>query len=325
MERFCTKCGKPLDANGHCECSSGNESGNVITRFLSSCMSRMGLGCNDNEENVTLFERNRKIVPNVVKPNDGEIPIKQYDIAILRSRILGKRAEGKLQITNKRVIFRAPGISYTGKITLQHEFALEEVGGIEIKKSNRLSFINLLLGMVLSTAVSDLFASIFNVIANVSDTIGYILAFVFSLALLVPFFVIKKKFWIKLCCTAAAVGTFTTACDFSSKVMNFMFGEKLIGFNEIVLGVITLVWLFNLILTSIAPDLRICIKTKSAGEAIQIRKKVWGFITRQLIEYTDFSEVLPWKDTDKAITEIGAIIDDIQTMGDMAIDKWKEN
>ena len=34
------------------------------------------------------FENGRKIVPDCVKPNDSEIPVKQYRIATLRNRIL---------------------------------------------------------------------------------------------------------------------------------------------------------------------------------------------------------------------------------------------
>ena len=49
-----------------------------------------------------------------------------------------------------------------------------------------------------------------------------------------------------------------------------------------------------------------------------------GFSLKNHNEYTGFSEVLPWTDTDKAINEIGAMIDDLQTMGDYAIEKWKE-
>lgn len=36
-----------------------------------------------------------------------------------------------------------------------------------------------------------------------------------------------------------------------------------------------------------------------------------------------YQEILPWKDTDIAIRELGTMIDDIKTMGDAAIEKWK--
>ena len=80
-----------------------------------------------------------------------------------------------------------------------------------------------------------------------------------------------------------------------------------------------------MILVCLVPDLRICIKSKSFGEGIMIRRKIWGIFFKQPNEYTDFSEVLPWSDTDKAIDELGAIIHDVQTSGNYNIDKWKEN
>ena len=46
---------------------------------------------------------------------------------------------------------------------------------------------------------------------------------------------------------------------------------------------------------------------------------------KQHQEYTGFSEVLPWYDTDKVSEELGAIINDLQTTGDMAIEIWKED
>ena len=38
-----------------------------------------------------------------------------------------------------------------------------------------------------------------------------------------------------------------------------------------------------------------------------------------------FREIIPWTDTDIAIREVGTIIDDIKTMGDAAIEKWKQD
>ena len=335
MARFCTKCGKPLGPDGKCTCSANVSKGlfhsikSTFGRLLSMCMARMGIGCSNEVEAFDVFEREKKIIPDVVTPNDGEIPVKQYNVAILRSRILGKRAEGKLQTTNKRVIFRAAGMSYAGKTSLQHEFAIEEIGGIEVKKSSRISFLNVIFGFIISGYISDWFVSIFSAINNVSNTIANILGCGLAVVLVLPFFLIRKHFWIKLFCLAASMGTLTAISNLtargilSRKAFDYILGRSIFGFVETLLTIITFIWIFNMILVTLAPELRICIKTKSAGEAVQIRKKAWGFFRRQYNEYTDFSEVLPWSETDKAITEIGAMIDDIQTMGDLAIEKWR--
>ena len=40
-------------------------------------------------------------------------------------------------------------------------------------------------------------------------------------------------------------------------------------------------------------------------------------------QYMGYNEVLPTDETEKAIREIGAIINDIQKLGDYGIAKWK--
>ena len=41
--------------------------------------------------------------------------------------------------------------------------------------------------------------------------------------------------------------------------------------------------------------------------------------------FTGYNEVLPTEQTNKAIREIGAMISDIQKLGDLAVEKWKED
>lgn len=72
------------------------------------------------------------------------------------------------------------------------------------------------------------------------------------------------------------------------------------------------------------------LKAKGASSfAINIRR---GGGVKRLIKrssdaeqdnHTGFSEILPLKDTEKCIRELGAIINDIQKMGDYAVEKWK--
>ena len=115
----------------------------------------------------------------------------------------------------------------------------------------------------------------------------------------------------------------TGICNIPTIAFDLATGGFVFGFSELLLSLISALLVVNLIIVSFVPDLRICIKTKSASEAVQIRRKDRGFFGKQPMEYTDFSEVLPSTDTDKAILELGAIIDDLQTMGDYAIEKWK--
>ncbi len=58
----------------------------------------------------------------------------------------GAGGRGRLQVTNKRLLFRATGRSVRGKTTLQHEFALDDMKGFEIHKNYRFSILDLLVG-----------------------------------------------------------------------------------------------------------------------------------------------------------------------------------
>lgn len=322
MARFCTKCGTPLNENGQCpKCPTEQPKVTGFKAFINGMKKRMGIGW-DGEDALNVFERNLKIVPEVVVPNEGEIPVKQYNIATLRSRILQKYSEGRMQITNKRLIFRASGPSISGRMVIHHEFTVNEIAGIEIKKSNRLSGLSLIVALLLSVAIGIMAEDVFTVFVENSTVVASIIGYISALALLVPFFLVKGKFWLKLLGTAAATGIMSALSTFSLK--GLILGETLLNLHNILYLGFTVIWLFNMILVSFVPDLKICIKTNSAGDAIQIRRKQWGFGRKQTEEYTGFSEVLPWIDTEKAAKELGAIIDDIQTVGDLAIDKWKE-
>ena len=87
--------------------------------------------------------------------------------------------------------------------------------------------------------------------------------------------------------------------------------------------------LINLFLMAFVPNLAIIIKTKGALPGIQVQKETPIGLFSMLFGNSapvnsGFAEVLPWKDTDTAMRELGTIVDDIQTIGDTAISKWAE-
>ena len=327
MARFCTKCGKELDTYGRCVSCVANKKkplANIAKRFLAFFMTRLGAGCATQEETLDIFERKQPIVPGIITPNDGETPIKQYDIAKLRTPFLLKKAEGRLQVTNKRVIFRAAGISPAGKNTLQYEFRIDEIGGLDIKKSHRLSIMNVLLTIILTGIINSFISDFFGMIEDYSARWASLICYGVSITALALFFLLKRKFWLKYLALSFALGANIGIYNFSIAALDTFLGNFVFGLSEAVLLTTGVMWLVSLIFVCFVPDLRIVIKTKSASEAIQIRRKVRGTFGKQPVEHTDFSSVCPWTDTNQAILELGAMIDDIQTMGDYAIEKWKE-
>ena len=133
-----------------------------VGKFVISMKNRMGIG--SPERNATdTYERGMDIVPACISANENEIPVKQYNIAVLRNLFKFERAEGRIQVTNKRVIFRAAGRSVGGRTTLQHEFAIDEIAGIEARYNFKFSFMYLIFAvLIISLASLILYQSPFN-------------------------------------------------------------------------------------------------------------------------------------------------------------------
>ena len=119
--------------------------------FFRNMKNHMGIG--SPERNATdTYEREMAIVPKCISANENEIPVKQYNIAVLRNLLKFERAEGRMQVTNKRIIFRAAGRSVGGRTTLQHEFAVDEIAGIEANNNYKFSFLYLVFAILIITA-----------------------------------------------------------------------------------------------------------------------------------------------------------------------------
>ncbi|MCL2441770.1 MAG: hypothetical protein FWD14_08510 [Treponema sp.] len=117
-----------------------------VCSFFRFMKNKMGIGSPEKNAADT-YERGMRIVPDCIKANDNEVPVKQYNIAVLRTLFKFERAEGRLQITNKRIILRAAGRSVGGRTTLQHEFAINEVAGIEARNNFKFSFLFLVFAL----------------------------------------------------------------------------------------------------------------------------------------------------------------------------------
>ena len=185
---LCPKCGNQVAAGYICGCSNNSlskfdkdkakefikstkDSISKIDKdkamgFIESTKNRMGIG--SPERNATdAYERGMLIVPDCIEPNENEIPIKQYNIAILRNLLRFERAEGRLQITNKRVVFRAAGTSVGGRTTLQQEFAIDELSGIEARYNYRFGLIYLIIGILVVSLMALIFSSIDGFFVNI--------------------------------------------------------------------------------------------------------------------------------------------------------------
>lgn len=321
MANFCTKCGKPID---ECTCSKTATptftSSNV--GFLEGMKNRMGIG-EPETNSAPPYERGMHIIPDNVKSSDGEIPVKQYTVAKLQNSFLGipiGKAEGRLEVTNKRVIFRALGRCISGRMTLQQEFTIEDIAGIEARREYVTTFWDFVVGILIASIGFAVGMTV-----NNADSFGmaFFLALVLGILALVPFFVIKKQWFLKLLFTGFSSGALILTCSYGFSRSNNV--ALLLVLPAFISGIILL---FNIFLYAIRPNLVLIVKTKSSSDAIDIQRKKTGLLN--LIfggkeeEHTGYTEVLPVENAEASIRELGAVISDIQKFGDFGIEKWQE-
>lgn len=283
-------------------------------------------------DNSSSYERGLKIVPQIIAANDGEVPVKQYNVAKLRSRITLSKAEGRLQVTNKRVIFRATGRSIMGKVALHQEFKIDELAGIEFRNRPEFNLFNFFMayivaaifaapGVLLGANVESAFLAVIFAILGVVAIAAWI-----AVAIILRKTKALNKFYTLRLAILALLSGGLVGSIMSADLDDF--GEVVCW---IIFGILVLLALINIFLIAFVPNLLIKIKTKGAHSGIEVVKEepvallgmLFGNKNRE--DASGFLEVLPWSETELAMREIGTIIDDIQTLGDAAIEKWKQD
>ncbi len=332
---------KPMNGNDNYVDQQKQDDGTVSLNF-GNIIDRIGAtigqfseenDANNGPENTTIYENGKKIVPDCVANHDGEVPIKQYDIARLRTRIALSRAYGRLMVTNKRVIFRAAGKCIRGRTRLQEEFEINEIAGVEIKKDYKFNVLNAIGGLFLMAIcisiplaiVAGLYYEL-DIDTDITSVFAYILAlpvFIINLVLAIMFFkknTNKRYYGLRMGILSFVTGLFVGNVGLSMDIFSDI--EDLEG-HAVMFFLLVISALVNLFFLSFSPTLKLLIKTKGSVPAIDIRRKGFSLVNSDC-EYTGFQEVLPWTDTDLALAELGTMIDDIQTMGDAAISKWQK-
>ena len=318
---YCTRCGKPIQEGEQCSCTKKPTQLDTssFSMFMYTLGQRMGIG-DPNIDPMNQYERGQKIVPDNISPNDSEIPVRQYNLCTMRSRLKFMRAEGRLQLTNKRILFRAKGTSLMGGTTLQYEFAIDEVAGFQIVRNFRFSILDLLMAIVFCILTGEIGALLGGFLYLKVHGFGAFLAFVLGMLTVAPAFMVPKWFLSKSLLLGAGTGLV-------GSVLLAVYQQDalkvLIYFCVVLLAILLVVHMF---VFSFKPNMAFHIRTKSGEAVIPVRCERGGFASFEksiLAQYTGYNEVLPTEETEKAIREIGAMINDIQKMGDYGIAKWK--
>lgn len=308
--RFCVDCGTPLTT----------ESISIPSANKPPSGSMPGL-------------ENDDILPNEVTPAEGEKTVRTYLCTYHRSRLLNIKAHGRLSVTNKRVIFRAFGSSSSGPSIIQSEIPIENVSGLQSFKGTYFSLKHLIGIILLSSIIGFLCGSLISLLgtenAAISKAIGWILG-VASLAF--SFFVSHKKVWqsVLVFLSASLIGA-TGAGSLINVVSSMMnplaglFGVQSspdFGFYMVVILVIAIeiYGFYCAFKYSRRPNFSLSINSTGGGNApINISGGGIGLLSPMASKAFTAE---PARDSEQLLAELGALILDIQKMGDFGIEKW---
>lgn len=329
VHHFCMKCGNPLDDTTF-QNSSKNSSSNSQTQQTYI-------------ENVPRF----KLLEENLSPAEGESEVKSYHCTSFKSALLNLKAEGHLVVTNKRVVFHASGTSFAGKSILQSEVPIEDVSGISIYKGSYLSLMHLLgafflsaiIGGIANGIIAEIIRSAINSIVNnpqsmTSDTfksvqtnIQVVLWILAIGCLVVSFFLSRKNIFRSALAGTSSLLFFELGglASITSLVQSYMYTPQSGGDNSWILILGVLVGIYTAVCIfwyARRPTMSLTIGSKG-GSSTPIA--ISGISSFGLYN-TSASKALsaePAEDAETLLMELGAMVMDIQVMGDLGIKRWR--
>lgn len=269
-------------------------------------------------------------------PAEGEITVRNYFCTTVSSRLLGLSANGYLTVTNKRVVFYASGLGLAGKSVLHSEVPIADVSGITSYKGTYFSLSHLLGALAVSFLSSSLTAAIggsiiTSVLLRDPRSIGgaQALLLVLGLLLLLGSFLASRESILRSVVAAASVALFGllagTGLPGSLSGGFGVFGRgddttmTILGnIAAIVAAIYTLVCVFWY---SRRPTLSLAIGSKG-GATTPIAISGAGFGLRNTAALQALTAE-PAEDAERMIRELGAMIMDLQVLGDHGIRKWE--
>lgn len=308
MDNYCKHCGEKLTPGQEHDCPK-KITWNKIKAYILKIVNK--IGPNEDVDESEWFEKGKSIVPDVVDQNDGEITVKQYDVAILRSRLKGCEADGKMQITNKRILFRAAGKSLIGRTVYQSEFDISHIEGIEVCKDYRFMWLDLFIALAIFGLSMGLGRAVGAIMTSTPNVFLCFLTIPLGVATSIPFFIMRKHYKTKMFSAGVGISmliSMIATVEYSDN--NFLLVLGLLG--SLALFYIAILFFIAMFFSCFQPNLAIVVQSSTAASAV-----------KAVAVYSGYDEVLPSNDTDLVIKEIGAVINDIKTLGDFGVEKWK--
>ena len=261
-----------------------------------------------------------------VVPAEGESTVRTYHCTYYHEKALGLKSGGFLGITNKRVIFHAEGDTPSGRSVIQSEVPIADVSGISSFKGTYFDLFAFVLVLILAVIVMIFVPAILTTLSFVleSYTFFQIIGWLLAIGAFAGSFFISVKSQYRCVVAGVSAGALLSLAGIRlNDIIGAIFG-----------GGGGLYWILLLFLGAVVymltcaswfarrPTFSLEINS-SGGSSTPIHISNAGGIMH--VSALSIPNALPGRDAETMLQEIGALITDIQTLGDYGIDKWKQN
>ncbi len=291
-------------------------------------------------------QRKKDLLTEKITPAEGEVSVRTYYCTYYLSRLLGLEAWGYLGVTNKRVIFQALGTSNAGSSVIQSELPIADVSGISSYKGTFFSFGHLATAFAaawIAASVVFIFTALFGIaliglIIRASNTlesgansyivleaVGWIMG---VLAFLGSVSRVRHSIWKSILAAISAVG-FSVGGGGSllGGFVSLLFSQNenaniLAGLSFFFALLMSIYTLFCMVWYSRRPTFSLAISSKGGSDT---PISISGASGLGLFNVTAGKALTaePAADVELMLQELGAVILDVQMLGDMGINKWK--
>ena len=278
-----------------------------------------------------------KLLEDHLTPAEGEQVVKTFHCTTLDPMLfqIGSKINGYITVTNKRLIYFANGYSGFGaKGNSKKSIAvpIADVANIGQGVGTRFDIIRLIVGLITGFLFSMLATVIINFVLRELmppdgfSSIQYRLIIMLEVALAT--FLVARSFLVPFDCLSrimlAATGL-GVICNPQSLLSIFAFGipSFYVLFRQVIGAAITLYLLWCLYWFIRRNYITISVNSKS-GFCYPIQIKGFSLWSKANAVAWDTVHMMPAVDAEMMFRELGALVSDIQALGDHGIKKWSQ-
>ena len=280
----------------------------------------------------------KTLLNNSVSPSEGEENVKIYHCTTNKSKIIQLNAPGFLEVTNKRLIYQAQQETKYGKNIIHSEVPIADVSGIKSSKGNYFNISYFVLALLMSFFSYMILSILIETVGQIYPKIGLNMIFggiLVALSLAGSFFVKRGKIWKTILAASAFTGLTPTLFYSGINIQKLFlkisiskgFGSSLHGiFGSLLLLAAFGIFIYILICAywyAMRQAFSLTIFSKG-GSSAPVRVSSITSFGSPGASMDGIMSTEPAVDSEQVIHELGAVILDIQTLGDLGIKKWKK-